>query len=222
MIHNNWQQRKNYFFQRAVQVLKKKKFTIFALHRPMKKHPVSNTKQKFRPGLWRPGRFAPRTFRSQTFCDLDVSHQDVSDQVVLHPDILVQDVSLPAFLDQDYSPLDILDLDVFAPLRFGPGRFAPGRFGPGHFAPRAFRHGTFWTWTFRTGRFGSGLVAPIMLDKDVLPPPDNCFIIQNICFCWKFCHLGEFTSNFSWRCFTIHVILWRYVRDYVTLTSMRH
>ena len=54
-----------------------------------------------------------------------------------------------------------MDLDVSHPERFaielfGPGRFAPGCLGPGRFAPN-------------------------ILDQDG-SPPDNCFIIQNICF----------------------------------------
>ena len=109
-----------------------------------------------------------------------------------------QDVSHPDFLDHVVSPPDIFGPGRFAPCLFGPARFAHWYFGPERFALRTFRHGTFWT------------------DQDV-SSPDNCFIIQNICFSWKFCQLGEFKSNFSWRCFTIHVTLCRYVRDYATL-----
>ena len=146
----------------------------------------------------------------------------------------------PDFLDRTFRPLtfwtwtfnpEILDQDVSPPWHFGPGRFAP------RFWTRTFRPRTFWTWMFCTQDvlpqdfldldvLLQHVSPPNILDQDV-SPPDNCFIIQNICFSWKFCYLGEFTSNFSWHCFTIHVTLWRYVRDYatlleVTLTSMRH
>ena len=103
----------------------------------------------------------------------------------------------------------------FAPWDFGPGRFTPGPFGPGRFAPRTFRHASFLDQDVSPPDFlDLDVSPPDFLDLDVSPPdfldldvshpnildqdvspPDNCFIIQNICFSWKFCHLGEFKSN---------------------------
>ena len=158
--------------------------------------------------------------------DLDVSLPDFSDQIVspldifgpgrfapclfgpgcFALDILDLDVLPPEILDQDVSPPDLLDLNVSHP-----GRFATRRFEPGHFVLDVSDQD----------------VSPLNILYHHVTFPDNCFIIQNICFSWKFCHLGEFTSNFSWHCFTIHVTLWHYVRDYatlleVTLASMRY
>ena len=157
-----------------------------------------------------------------------------------------QDVSLPDVADQVVSPPDFFGPGRLAPCLFGPGRFAPWYFGPGRFAPwdfgprrfapglldldfshpRRFATGPFGPGRFTPGHLGPGRFTSNILDQDV-SPVGNCFIIQNICFSWNFCHLGEFTSNFSWRCFIIHMTLWHYVRDYatlleVTLTSMRH
>ena len=87
------------------------------------------------------------------------------------------------------------------------GLFAWGLSGSRRFAPRTFRTQD----VSPRDVLDLDVSLPDISDQDVSPPnildqdvssPDNCFIIQNICFSWKFSHLGEFTSNFSWRCFT--------------------
>ena len=127
------------------------------------------------------------------------------------PDIFGPGRFDPAFLDQDVSPLDILDLDVLPPSFLDQDVSPPDFLDMDVLLPDVS---------------DQEVSPPNILDQDI-PPSDNCFIIQNIGISWKLCHLGEFTSNFSWRCFTIHVALWSYVRDYATLlevalTSMRH
>ena len=120
--------------------------------------------RKFRSRTFWTWMFRSRTFRTRSFRPLT---------------FLVQDVSLPAFWTRTFCPLrfwtrmfrppppHFLDLDVSHQGRFDMGllglrRFAPGRFGLARFA------------------------RPVnILDQDV-SPSDNCFIIQNICFSWKF------------------------------------
>ena len=152
------------------------------------------------PDFFRLGRFAPGRFGPGRF---DRGH----------------------FWSRSFRPC-LYWLGRFAPWYFGPGRFAPGRFGPGRFAPRTFRHRTFWTCTFRSQTFRTRTFHPPTFWTRTFHP---LIIVYNTKYMFqlKFCHLGEFTSNFSWRCFTIHVTFWRYFRDYttlleVTLKSMRH
>ena len=183
--------------------------------------------------------------------DLDVSPPDILDQEVSPRTcwtwtFRAQDVSprprtfwtwtfrSRTFWTSSFRPLTFWSR-TFRPYRFGPGRFAPWYFGPECFAPWDFgperfapdvldldvlHPGRFVTCLFGPGRFAHGRFGPGRFAPNILDPA-NCLIIQNTCFSWKFCHLGEFTWHFSWRCFTIHVTLWRYVRDYASQT-MQH
>ena len=145
---------------------------------------------------------------------MDVSLSDISDQFVSPPDIFGPERFARCLFWPEVSHLYIMDLDVLPPIW-----------------KRTFRPRTFWAWTFHTqvvsplDCLGLDVSVPDVSEQDILLL--IIVLFYKICFSWKLCHLGEFTSLFCRRCFTIHVTLWRNVRDYatlleVTLTSMRH
>ena len=176
--------------------------------------------------------FRPRTFWTWTFRTQDVTPGGFLDLDVSLPDVLDQEVSPPNILDQDDSPPDYCFIiqnicwlcwgltsqsTIFQSCRDGAiASWVINQYFRG-VKCLAQGHNTATVGLEpRTSRSG--------VRHSTTEPPRSP---SKYMFQLKVLSLWEFTLNFRWRCFTIHVALWRYVRDYatlleVTLTSMQH